>query len=317
MQRIEGANVLVTGAGGFIGARVVRALADAGARVRALLGPPECAFAEPPPGVDRSFADIGDLEAIQPLTTGVEAVVHLAGPAGVAASFDNAALYARVHVGGTATVLEACRRAGVARLVYISSAEVYGMPLANPVAESQRLQARSPYATAKIGAEHLVLACAGAFGFEAVILRPFSVYGPGLKSQSLLGTLLRQARGGDALVVADLRPVRDYCYVDDVAAAILRACTTAAPAPATFNVGSGAGTSVAELATLVLELVGKQLPVRADPGPGRPRSADILHLVADIEHAREGLGWVAATPLQRGLQQTLLWMDSSCHNVSS
>jgi UDP-glucose 4-epimerase len=206
----------------------------------------------------------------------------------------------------------------VSRLVHVSSAEVYGAPLTDRVAESHRLQARSPYAAAKIGAEHMVHAFAVSSGLQAVILRPFSVYGPSQSPRSLLATLLQQARNADALVVADLRPVRDYCYVDDVAAAVVRACALATPETVTFNVGSGTGTSVTDLATLALDVVGRTLPLRADPTRGRrPQNADILHLVADIERARQGLGWVATTPLRRGLQQTVRWMEGSCRNVSS
>jgi nucleoside-diphosphate-sugar epimerase len=316
MPELGGKTVLVTGGGGFIGARVVRTLAAGGAAVRALLGPPGFAAAAPPAGVATAFAEVGDLAALTGLAAGADVVVHLAGPPGVAASFDDPVRYARVHVEGTVTVLEACRRAGVGRLVHVSSAEVYGRPSSNPVAESHPVRPRSPYGAAKAGAEHFVGAFARSFGLAAVILRPFSVYGPGLARHSLLGTLLQQVRQGDALTVADPRPVRDYCYVDDVAEAVARACTVPAPEPAVFNVGSGTGTSVADLAALLLDVAGRRLPLRTDPGRGRPGAADLLHLVADVGRARQGLGWVAATPLPRGLRQTLDWMEASCPSAS-
>jgi UDP-glucose 4-epimerase len=152
-----------------------------------------------------------------------DAVIHLAGPPSVAASFDLPAEYARIHVGGTATVLDACRRLRIRRLVYLSSAEVYGQPQTNPVREDHPLEARSPYAAAKIGAEKFIESFAYSFALQSVILRPFSVYGAGLCSQSLIGAILHQARHGDSVRLATLAPIRDYCHVKDVATAILLA----------------------------------------------------------------------------------------------
>src|SRR5688572_6054822 len=133
-------NLLVTGAGGFIGRHVVRELARAGGQVRCLTGPPGSGLSAPA-GASSSFeADICDMYTMQRHANGVEVIVHLAGPPSVAQSFEDPCEYVRAHVQGTASVLHASRRAGVRRIVYISSAEIYGRPVCNPVDEDHRQQ---------------------------------------------------------------------------------------------------------------------------------------------------------------------------------
>ena len=132
------------------------------------------------------------------LARGSDVFVHLAGPPSVRRSFDAPQAYVQTHVAGTAAALAAAQRACVRRFVYISSAEVYGRPQVNPVPEDHPLRARSPYAAAKIGAEQLSGHFATAYAMETVILRPFSVYGPGVSESSLIGTILRQATAAQA-----------------------------------------------------------------------------------------------------------------------
>ncbi len=293
--------VLVTGAGGFIGSVVTRRLVEAGVPVRGLIGPPSSGPVRPTPGSLPAFAEITDARAVEGLVDGIETIVHIAGPPSVRDSFRVPVDHAKTHVVGTATILDACRGTDVRRFVHLSSAEVYGQPERNPVDEAQRTQPRSPYGAAKLGAEALVAALAPVIGLEAVILRPFSVYGPGMASGSVVGSLMDQARDRDALVLADLRPVRDYCYVDDVADAVVRAALgPVAEAVSVYNVGSGTGTSVAELARLALAVMGRDLPIRAG-GPDRPSDADIRYLVADIRRIRQDLGWNPRTRLHDGL----------------
>jgi nucleoside-diphosphate-sugar epimerase len=305
MIRLDRASVLVTGAGGFLGSAVVRAIAGRAARVRALLGPPGAAVAGAPPGVEPAWAEIDDARALHALAAGVDVVVHLAGPPSVAASFDDPVDYVRVHAGGTAAVLAACLRAGVGRVVYVSSAEVYGAPPGRgerPVGEDEPLAARSPYGAAKIAAEELVRGYYRALGGEAVVLRPFSLYGPGSPPWSLLGLVLRQARSAEAVELADLRPERDYCFVADAAAAVVAACT--AP-PGVYNVGTGRGTKAAALAALVLRAVGRTAPIREVPARRRPAAVEILRLVADTARARTELGWSASTSIEAGIEATV------------
>jgi nucleoside-diphosphate-sugar epimerase len=305
LETTEEETILVTGAGGFIGSTLVATLITSGKKVRALVGAPGHRARELPTYVPIARAEITDLASICQLTAGADVVVHIAGLPSVGASFASAGEYARVHVGGTATVLEACRRTFVRRLVYVSSAEVYGCPQTNPVSEDHPPQARSPYAAAKIGAERFVESFVYAFGIEAVVLRPFSIYGPGLSPLSLIGTIIRQARLNKSIVLDDLKPVRDYCYVSDLTEAIARACTVRTSGLATLNVGTGLGTSVAELAALILEILGRDIPVREDARKQRPGTSQIHCLIADCQLAGDVLRWFPKWTLRSGLEQTV------------
>jgi nucleoside-diphosphate-sugar epimerase len=293
----------VSGAGGFIGRAVVRALAARGDDVIAHVGPPGCGLVAPPEAFASISLDIADAGDLTPLLHGCEAVVHLAGPAAVAASFDDAEGYLRAHALGTAALASAASTAGVPRFVHVSSAEVYGRAGHARVREDAALRPRSPYAAAKVAAEAIVGASARNAGPTAVVLRPFSVYGPGQRANSLLASVLAQAQRGDVVGVRDLTPVRDYCHVEDVAAAIARACEVEVDEIATFNVGTGIGTSVRELIAAAFDALGASGTMRetgADRGP-----AEIFHLVADPDHAADMLGWRARIALREGLATTL------------
>lgn len=291
----------MTGAGGLIGSAVVRELHRAGLQVTAHLGPPGYAGVPPPPGVRHGTAEITDLPAVRALCRDVVAVVHLAGPPSVAASFRDPVGCARSHVVGTATVLQACADAGVRRLVHLSSAEVYGAAGPDPVAEPAPTRPRSPYAAAKLGAEHLVTSWTGRAGLGTVVLRPFSVYGPGSPPTSLVGTVLRAVATGDAVEVRSLATTRDYVHVEDVARAVALALRHPDGGAPVFNVGSGTGTSVATLASLAMAGAGRVLPLRETGQDDRPAGHDLDVLVADVRRAQDELGWVPGIALADGL----------------
>jgi nucleoside-diphosphate-sugar epimerase len=302
----DGRRVVVTGAGGFIGTAVCRVLTLAGAEIRALVAAPGDRI-EAPPGIAFDVrAAINDQTALRSLIdANVDAVIHLAGPPSVRSSFDDPLRYADAHTGGTAAVLHACRQARVANVVYVSSAEVYGRPRTDPVAESHPLEARSPYAAAKIGAEQMIRAFDHAYGTSSAILRPFSVYGPGMGQHALLPAILRQVDLPGPVRLADLRPVRDLCHVDDVARAIVAAAFLPRAQTLTLNIGSGTGISVEDLARTALRLVGRDCSVAEDRGTRRPGNADILRLVADRSQALRLLDWEPHISLNRGLLEML------------
>jgi len=304
-KSLQDVRITVTGAGGFLGPVVVDALARQGARVQAIIGPPGEPARIPPGAAYVAQADVCDAAAMAKLVADVNAVVHLAGAASVAASFQDPARTVRVHAEGTAAVLQACCAGGVRKLVYVSSAEVYGQPLRSPVSEQHPLSARSPYAAAKIGGEKLIEAWGHAFGLHAVILRPFSIYGPGASPASLIPRIIGMARGGLPVALRNLKPVRDYCFVTDVADAVALACSVQSSELDIFNIGTMRGTSVQRVAALILEELGVSCPIREDGDPDRPGKSEIYELIADNRRAREVLGWRPRVPLEAGLQMTI------------
>jgi nucleoside-diphosphate-sugar epimerase len=294
--------VAITGAGGFIGARLTEAFAATGFEVQALVGAPNDVVKDPPAGVRALRGDIVDEAAVRDLVDGCDTVVHLAGPPSVGASFDDPQRYVHAHVAGTTNVLQACRSARTRRLVYVSSAEIYGNAGLEPVKESARPDPRSPYAAAKLAAEEMIRAFIHFSQFTACILRPFSVYGPRQPAYSLVPTIVRQAREGDAIRLFDLKPVRDYCYVDDLVNAIGAACRVRIDGLAAFNIGSGIGTSVRTLAQMVLAQMGRSLSIEQNGTATRPQAADIYALVANIDRATTMLDWSPRTSLADGLR---------------
>lgn len=294
------APVVVTGAGGFIGAALLRTLVRAGVAVRAVCHRHRVPHAAVPVGIPWRYGDVLD-DGLDGVLAGAAALVHLAGPPSVAESFQQPRDFVRTHVEGTVAALEACQRAGVRRFVYLSSAEVYGAPRTESVAEDHPCAPRSPYGVCKLAAEHMVHVYAGAGAVDATILRAFSVYGPGQSSAGVLAEILRQVGRGESVQLADLRPVRDFTHVDDIAEAIAASLHHRQQGLRLFNLGSGVGISIGDLAAQVLRLCGRAGEVRTAPQRDRPVAAVVSRLVADARRAAAELGWRPRVALVDGL----------------
>jgi len=297
--------VLVTGAGGFLGARVVHRLVLRGARVRTWLGPaPAPGLQLPPAGAEIVYGDIADRDALDDALAGIDGVYHLAGPPSAAASFAAPSSYLHSHAAGTAALLERCIAHRVARLVHVSSAEVYALAAA-PVTEDHPRAPRSPYGVAKLAAEQWLELCATAGGVLATIVRPFSVYGPGAPPASLIATVVAQVARGEPPEVADLRPVRDYCFVDDAADGIARAGCRSSAGVRTYNLASGRGIAVADVVRSVLQAAGRTDLAIGERTADRPPRALTLSLIGSPSRAHDELGFCATTTLDEGLARTL------------
>ncbi|MCX8182293.1 MAG: NAD-dependent epimerase/dehydratase family protein [Candidatus Methanomethyliaceae archaeon] len=249
-------------------------------------------------GVPLSKGDILRTHDLDKVLEGADVVVHAAAYISVEESVRKPALYFRNNVAGTASVAQACLRRGVKRIIYLSSAAVYGDPRALPISESCPTRPISPYGLSKLMGEEIVKFFSGQ-GLNYIVLRLFNVYGLG-QSIAYAGVIARFmekiSKGKPPTIYGDGQQTRDFIHVQDVAEAI-KLSIEARTANETFNIASGKPTKIAELANIITGLVGSSLK----PKHIKPKAGDIKHSYADISKAQRLLGFAPKISLEQGL----------------
>jgi NDP-hexose 4,6-dehydratase len=310
--------VAVTGADGFIGSHLTERLVRAGFRVRALAlytsagswGWLDDLDPEVLAEVDVVLGDVRDPGCVEPLLEGVEAVYHLAALIAIPYSYVAPRSYVETNVLGTLNVCEAARRHRTPRVVHVSTSETYGTARTVPIAEDHPLQAQSPYAASKAGADKVAESYHASFGVPVVTLRPFNTFGPRQSARAVIPTVVSQlAAGRRTLELGALEPTRDFLFVLDTVAAMHAVGT--APADdvvgRVFNAGTGREISVGDLATTIAGLMGVRAEVHRDGRRVRPATSEVERLVCDSSRLRRTTGWAPAHDLEAGLKQTIAW----------
>ena len=239
--------------------------------------------------------DVNDHARLAPLFTGVHTVFHLAALADIVPSIEEPLAYARANVDGTLSVLEAARRARVARFVYTASSSCYGARPIYPTPEGAACEPQYPYALTKHLGEQAALHWHKVYGLPVVSLRLFNVYGPRSRTNgtygAMFGVFLAQKLAGKPFtVVGDGSQSRDFTFVADVAEAFVRAAGSAL-AGEIFNIGTGKPVAV----NRIVELLGGSV-VHLPKRPGEPDRTE-----ADTTKAEAALGFRAKTPIERGV----------------
>ncbi|MFR9799827.1 UDP-glucose 4-epimerase GalE [Streptomyces sp. MS06] len=300
---------LVTGGAGYIGAHVVRALREGGQDVVVYDDLSTGSADRVPEGVPLVVGSVLDADRLGGAMRdhAVTGVVHIAAKKQVGESVELPLHYYRENVTGLQTLLEAMREHAVDRLVFSSSAAVYGMPDVHLVTEETPCAPMSPYGETKLIGEWLIAAAARAHGLRAASLRYFNVAGaaaPELADTgvfNLVPMVFERLEAGEAprifgddYATPDGTCIRDYIHVRDIASAHLAAAVRLEEAPEgtalTLNVGRGEGSSVREMVDRILKVTGRSeaAPVVTDRRPGDP-----ARVVAAADRIREELGWSA------------------------
>jgi GDP-4-dehydro-6-deoxy-D-mannose reductase len=302
-------NVLVTGADGFVGRWVVRALLAAGHGVVGAIGPggssPRISGAGNVRWIPLDLADTASVR--QAAAAGTEAVIHLAAAASGSDALRDPGLSWDVNAGGTARLLgemARLRRDADPLLVLVSTAEVYGAGARRPLLETDPVAPRSPYAASKAGAELAARETAARTGLRVVIVRPFPHTGPGQDERFVVPAFARRLRLAKRLrsrvvKVGNLDVTRDILDVRDVAAAYV-ALLAGGASGETYNVATGTGITLSDLFDRLAAIVGVAAIPEADPELVRP--SDLPYLVGDSAKLRTAVRWSPRHDLDQTLR---------------
>ncbi|HKH84769.1 MAG TPA: NAD-dependent epimerase/dehydratase family protein [Gemmatimonadales bacterium] len=310
--------VLVTGAAGFIGSHLVEGLVAQGDEV---IGIDNFDPFYPRSMKERNLAEVGrwkgfafreqdllDVAALRTLLTPETVLVHLAAKAGVRPSLADPVGYARANVTGTAAVLEAARQAGVSRIVFGSSSSVYGDSTPAPFREDAvAIVPVSPYAATKRAGELFLSSVAPIYGFKAVSLRFFTVYGPRQRPDLAIHAFARKMVDGETLTLfGDGTQARDYTYSDDIVAGVLAAVAWTATAPVgveTFNLGGNRSIPTEGMVAEIAQALGVKPKIQWAPmQPG-----DVQQTSADLTKSGAILGYAPKTPFPEGIRRFIRW----------
>lgn len=304
----------MTGATGFIGSHLCLRLLDLGMEVHGLddlsRGSLKRAKILKNSGMSLHKADVRDWATVHEVLHEVkpDAVIHLAALISVEESIRMPELYMEVNAEGTRNIVRAASNVGSGRLIYASSAAVYGNPIRLPITEDHPTSPLSPYGLSKLMGERYVTS--EFIGREKpVILRIFNVYGPG-QNPEYAGVITkfmeRLSQGDPPIIFGDGEQTRDFIHVDDVVEAFIRSLDTPLNETAVLNVGSGRPFKIIELARMMIRLYGLNVePIHVPPRPG-----DVRGSYADISLAKRLLGWNPKISLEEGLRRLIVEGDT-------
>ena len=296
---------LITGGCGFVGANLVPMLLDRGCELRILdnfsLGDRVAVS-----GVEVLEGDVRDAEAVARAVDGVEAVIHLAAFGSVADSVADPLENFDVNARGTLVALQAAARAGARRFVFASTGGALIGDAPAPVDESSLPRPISPYGASKLCGEGYCHAFRGSYGLETVALRFANAYGPRSDhKRGVVTTFVKRALRAEPLVIyGDGSATRDFIYVDDLCAGIAAALASPA-AEGVIHLASERETAIGELARMVIDITGADVPVECVPR----RRGEVERNFALARRAAQLFGFHADVSLEDGLARTVEWFS--------
>ncbi|ESU34261.1 hypothetical protein G3A_01985 [Bacillus sp. 17376] len=303
---------LVTGGAGFIGSNVVKYLLDRDWEVRVidnLSSGYKCNL----DGLDVEFieGDICDPQITMKACEGRDVVFHLAACVGRQKSLDDPQLDSNINLLGTVNILEGMREHGVKRIVYSSSAAIFGELITPTIDENHPQNADSPYGVSKLAAEKMILAYSGIYDITGICLRYFNIYGVNQR-YDLYGNVIpifakRIFSGEPITIFGDGEQTRDFVNVSDVARANYLAGTTD-KGTGVYNLGSGSSITINKLAEMMQEMSGINVGIKYAP----MRPADVRHCKAQTDKVKNELGFETSITLEKGLIEYMNWFKENC-----
>lgn len=310
---------LVTGGAGFVGSNIVKLLLENNYEVSVIDNLSSgyiVNLAEyiKSGAVNFKGGDIRDALSVNKAMKGMDVVFHLAASVGRQRSLDNPQLDSDINLMGTINILEAMRKHEVKRIVYSSSAAIFGELITPTISEEHPQNADSPYGVSKLAAEKMILSYSGIYGITGVCLRYFNIYGVNQR-YDLYGNVIpifaKCIYAGEPITIyGDGEQTRDFINVDDVAKANYKA-SLSKKGTAVYNLGSGKSITINRLAEIMQDIAGIHVGIKYAP----ERSADVKHCKANIDKAEHALEFKAKIDIEEGLVTYMDWYKRTCVEV--
>ncbi len=315
-MQLKNKQVLVTGAGGFIGSHLTEALLARGCKVRAFVhynsanswGWLEDLPKESRAGLEVVCSDIRDPNGVREACADMEIIFHLAALIAIPYSYHSPDSYVDTNIKGTLNILQAARDRQTPRLLVTSTSEVYGTAQYVPIDEAHPFQGQSPYSATKIGADRLAESFFRSFDLPLTIVRPFNTYGPRQSARAVIPTIITQLLAGAKKInLGSLSPTRDFNYVADTAAGFLALAECDAAIGQEVNIATQREISIGDLARELVRQINPAAEIVTAEERIRPENSEVERLLGSNAKISALTGWAPKYDLAAGLSETIAW----------
>jgi NAD dependent epimerase/dehydratase len=311
---LDGKNILVTGADGFIGSHLVEMLVRDGANVKAL-----CLYnsfnywgwLEDISCLDKIeviSGDIRDPHFCKTITKDIDIIFHLAALIAIPYSYIAPTSYVDTNITGTLNIVQAALENNVSRVIHTSTSEVYGTAQYVPIDEKHPLQPQSPYSASKIGADNMAMSFYNSFELPVTIARPFNTYGPRQSARAVIPTIITQiANGVKEIKLGDISPTRDFNYVEDTCRGFIALAKSNKTIGETINIGSNFEISIKDTLETIKEIMQSEVNFITDEQRIRPQNSEVHRLWCDNTKIKTLTGFEPQYSIRDGLAKTIEW----------
>jgi len=312
-------SVFITGAGGFIGSHLTERLIDLGADVTVFIRynsrNDRGMLSLIPPKKTESLkvimGDLKDSDAIRAASKGSDIIFHLGSLIAIPYSYIHPRETIETNIQGTLNVMMAAKEHNVEKVVHTSTSEVYGTARYVPIDEAHVLQGQSPYSASKIGADKVAESFYCSFNVPVATIRPFNTYGPRQSSRAVIPTIITQMLTREKIYLGSLHPTRDYTYVADTVDGFLKVAESKKSVGEVINIGSNFEIQIGDLVKRILEIHGVEMEITSDNQRIRPGKSEVERLWCNNEKAKNLIGWTPKTSLDKGLSETIAWIEDN------
>jgi NAD dependent epimerase/dehydratase len=311
-------NILVTGAGGFIGSHLTELLVEKGFKVKAFVhynslnkwGWLDTSLVKDE--VEIITGDIRDFDSVFAAMNGCDTVFHLAALIGIPYSYVSPHAYIKTNIDGTYNVLQAAKLYGVEKIMVTSTSETYGTAQYVPIDEKHPMVGQSPYSATKIGADQLAISYFKSFDLPVKIVRPFNTYGPRQSARAIIPTVISQILAGqNVLKLGNLNPTRDLTFVKDTANGFYEIASAEGLFGEITNIGMSQEITIGNLVKLISDLIGQTIEITSDEQRIRPDKSEVERLFCNNSKIKTNTNWQPNYTLESGLKETIEWISKN------